>query len=198
MEKLLHHCIVVAYAKVLNLFTIYGNLEFFGFLLPSYCVNKHFNTMDIFLIKYISGFYPFLLFILFIALTNLVYVKCCRVEKVARFIRNGYMRWKFKINRKGSTVNGLATLWTLVFTKFALMSGLILSQETLSGSENSNTTVRIAWLNGNIPYFGKNTSALCNTSCHCFAIFCDNSSNQSFVLSTCASDYGVNPRKNWY
>ena len=131
------------------------NLEFFGFLLPSYCINKHFNTMDIFLIKYISGFYPFLLFILFIALTNLVYVKCCRVEKVAKFIRNGYMRWKFKINRKGSTVNGLATLWTLVFTKFALMSGLILSQETLSGSENSNTTVRVAWLNGNIPYFGK-------------------------------------------
>ena len=131
------------------------NLEFFGFLLPSYCINKHFNTMDILLIKYVSGFYPFLLFILFIALTNLVYVKCCHLEKVARFIRNGCTRLKFKINRKGSTVNGLATLWTLVFTKFAVISGLILSQETLSGSDHSNIMIRVAWLNGNMPYFGK-------------------------------------------
>ena len=131
------------------------NLEFFGFLLPPYCINKHFNTMDIFMIKYISGFYPFLLFILFIALINLVHVKCCGVDKVARCIRNGVTRWKFKINRKGSTVNGLATLWTLVFTKVAVMSGLILSWETLSGSEHSNITVRIAWLNGNMQYFGK-------------------------------------------
>ena len=131
------------------------NLEFFGFLLPSYCINQNFNTMDIFVIKYISGFYPFLLFILFIALINLVYVKYCRVDKVARFIRDGCTRWKFIINRKGSTVNGLATLWTLVFTKVTVMSGLILSRETLSGSEHSNIAVRVAWLNANIPYFGK-------------------------------------------
>ena len=131
------------------------NLEFFGFLLPLYCINTHFNTMDVFLIKYISGLYPFLLFLLFIAFSNLVYVNCCYFNKVAKFIRDGYIRLKFKINRKRSTVNGLATLWTLVFTKFAVISALILTQETLSGSENSNITIKVAWLSGDMPYFGK-------------------------------------------
>ena len=141
--------------KFINFIYNIWNLEFFGFLLPSYCINTHFNTMDIFLIKYISGFYPFLLFLLFIAFSNLVYVNCCCFTKVAKFIRDGYIRLKFKINRKRSTVNGLATLWTLVFTKFAVISALILSQETLRGSENSKVTVKVAWLNGNMPYFGK-------------------------------------------
>ena len=52
------------------------NLDFFGVLLPPYCINKNFHTMDIFFIKYISGFYPFLLLLLLSVLINLVYVKC--------------------------------------------------------------------------------------------------------------------------
>ena len=131
------------------------NLEFFGYLLPPYCISKHFNTMDIFMIEYFSGFYPFLLFVLFIALTNLVYVRLCGMEKVARYIRNQCTWCKFRVNQKGSTVNGLATLWTLVFTKFAVLSGLILSQETLHGSEHSNLKVKVAWLNGNLLYGGR-------------------------------------------
>ena len=128
------------------------NLEFFGALLPPYCINKNFNTMDILLIKYVSGFYPFLLYLLLIALINLVYVKFERLKNIARHIRNGLMRFKIKINQSGSTVNGLATLWTLVFTKLAVISGLILSRETLTGSEYSGITLKVAWLNGNLPY----------------------------------------------
>ena len=131
------------------------NLDFFGYLLPSYCIGKHLNTMDIFVIKYISGFYPFLLYILFIALTTLVYVRLCGIGKVARYITNECIWCKFRMNQRGSIVNGLATLWTLVFTKFAVLSGLILSQETLTGSEYSNLKVKVAWLNGNMLYGGK-------------------------------------------
>ena len=134
------------------------NLEFFGNLIPPYCLSKHFNTMDILLIKYISGFYPFLLFIIFLILINLVYVNVCGLERMAlclRYIRNCCTRIKITITRKGSTVNGLATLWTLVFTKFALISSLILSKENLTGSENSGLIVEVAWLDGNIPLYGK-------------------------------------------
>ena len=134
------------------------NLEFFGILLPPYCLSKNLNTMDILLIKYSSGFYPFLLFLLFIALVNLLYVNFCGLERMAlclRSIRNCCTRIKIRITRKGSTVNGLATLWTLVFTKFALICGLILSREYLTGSKNSGLTVKVAWLDGNIPLYGK-------------------------------------------
>ena len=131
------------------------NLEFVGFLLPPYCLNEHFNTMDILLIKYISGLYPFLLFILFIALTNLVYVRFCGLEKIARYIKNSCTRCKFEIARKRSTVSGLATFFTLAFTKLAVISGLILSRENLTGSENSGLIVKVAWLDGSMPWCGK-------------------------------------------
>ena len=110
------------------------NLEFIGSLLPSYCINNNFNTMDILRIKYITGIYPFLLLFLFIVLNKF----CCRFKLCCRF--------KFK--------HGPAALYTLVFTKFAILSGLILSWKTLSGSKNSNLKVTVAWLDGNLPYAG--------------------------------------------
>lgn len=130
----------------------------FGYLLPSYCLSKHFNTMDIFLIKHVSGVYPFILFVLFVILINSVYVNFCGLEKIAmylRYIRNCFTRFKIMIARRGSTVNGLATIWTLAFTKFAVMSGLILSREILSGSEYSGLTVKVAWLDGSLSLYGK-------------------------------------------
>ena len=133
------------------------NLLFIGFLFPPFCLSQHFNTMDILLIKYNSGFYPFLLFVLFLIFIN-VYVNCCGLERMAlclRYIRNCCIRFKIKITRKGSTINGLTTLWTLVFAKFALISSLILSRENLTGSKNSGLTVKVAWLDGNIPLYGK-------------------------------------------
>ena len=141
--------------KAIDFFYSIWNIEFFGYFLPPYCINKNFNTMDILLIKYISGFYLFVLFMLFIALINLVYVKCYGLEKVARSIRNCCTRCKLKITRKGSTVNGLATLWTLVFTKLVVISGLILSRVNLTGSQNSSLVVEVAWLDGNLPYSGE-------------------------------------------
>ena len=141
--------------KAIDLFYNMWNLEFFGYLLPPYCINKNFNTMDILLIKYISGFYLFLLFVLFIGLTNLVYMNFYGLEKVARYIRNCFTRCKLKITRKGSTVNGLATLWTLVFTKLVVISGLILSRVNLTGSQNSGLVARVVWLDGNLPYSGE-------------------------------------------
>ena len=133
------------------------NLEFFGILLPPYCLSKHFNTMDILLIKYASGFYPFLMFFIFLFLINLVYVNFCGFERMTlclRYIRNCCTRVKIRITRNGSTVNGLATFWTLVFTKFAVLSGLILSREFLTGSKSSGLIVKVAWLDGNIPLYG--------------------------------------------
>ena len=104
------------------------NLEFLGSVLPPYCINTIFNTMDIICIKYITGIYPFVLLAIL-------------------WVLNKNFTWcKFAFDK------GLAALLTLVFTKFTVLSGLILSWETLSGSEHSNLTVTVVWLNGNLPY----------------------------------------------
>ena len=110
------------------------NLEFFGSILPPYCISTNFNTMDIICIKYLTGIYSFILLIIFFGLNKIHYFTCCEFE--------------FK--------KGLAALFTLVFTKFTVLSGSILSWETLAGpgSEHSNLTVTVAWLNGNLPYSG--------------------------------------------
>ncbi|XP_065912578.1 uncharacterized protein [Dysidea avara] len=132
------------------------NLDFFGRLLHPYCINNKFNTMDILLFKYISGFYPFILFLIFAVLTNLVYINFCGWERITiclRQIRNYCTRFKIIVTRKGSTVSGLATCWTLVITKLALISGLILSREVLRGSSVSNLTVKVAWLDGSMPLY---------------------------------------------
>ena len=131
------------------------NLEFFGFFLPPYCLSKQFNTMDVLLIKYISGIYPFLLLLIYIVF---LYFNFCGLERLAlcfSYIRNCYTRIKIIITRRGSTINGLATLWTLVFTKFALISALILSRENLTGSENSGLNIKVAWLDGSMPLYGE-------------------------------------------
>jgi len=132
------------------------NLDFFGRLLDPYCISNHFNTMDILLIKYISAFYPFILFLIFAFLTNLVYINFCGWERITiclRQIRNYCTRFKIIITRKGSTISGLATCWTLAITKLALISSLILSREVLKGSAYSNLTVEVAWLDGNMPLY---------------------------------------------
>ena len=118
--------------RIINFIYNIWNLEFIGSLLPFYCISTNFDTMDIIRIKYFSGIYPFLLFLICIGLNKV----CC------------FTRCKCKFN------NGLAALYTLVFTKFAVLSGLILSWKTLSGSKHSKLKFTVVWLDGNLPYNG--------------------------------------------
>ena len=130
------------------------NLEFFGNFLPPYCVSPNFKTMDILLIKYISGGYAFLLFLLFIFLSKIVYCQVCGLGRIARRPGIYCTRCKFSITRQGSIVRGLATVWTLVIAKLTLISGLMLSREDLKGSKASQLGVPVAWLQGNMDWGG--------------------------------------------
>ncbi|XP_065912580.1 uncharacterized protein [Dysidea avara] len=127
------------------------NLEFFGIFLPPYCISCNFNTMDILAIKYISGYYALLLFMLFTTVFSVVRVNLCGLEKIVRVC---CLRLKFFITRQGSIVRGLATVWTLVIAKLTLISGLMLSREDLKGSKASQLALPVAWLQGNMDWGG--------------------------------------------
>ena len=154
--------LIVLYFQIFNLFNIYSdedvnppkhsdkiynyfikfvyniwNLDFIGSVLPSYCLKTNYNTMDILRIKYITGIIPFLLYIIIFVLHKCIH-KCSKCKREC---------CKFEFS------NGLAALCTLVFTKFAVLSGLILSCRNLSGP-GSKVKVTVAWLNGNLAYGG--------------------------------------------
>ena len=133
--------------KGIHFFYNIWNLEYLGIFLPSYCINHNFNTMDVLLVKYSSAFYAIILFSLF-------ELKFCGLEKKARFLRERCTRLKLRVTRGGSTIRGLATVWTLIIAKLAFISGLILSQEILNGSEASKLALPVAWLQGNLKWGG--------------------------------------------
>ena len=127
---------------IINFLYSIWNLEFIGSLLPVYCIDTNLNTMDVLLIKYVSLVYCFILFLLFAVLSKYCKFNYCKFN----YCKFNFCNFEF--------TNGLAALYTLVFTKFTILSLLILSPKTLSGSQHSKLKLRIAWLNGNLPYGG--------------------------------------------
>ena len=116
------------------------NLQFFGSLLSPYCLANHLNTMDILLINYASGLFPFLLFFIVYLLNNLSFPcwsESERFRQVRHCFRRFLYRLKWRVAVEKSILSGLATVWTLSFTKLALISFLILSRTSL----NDNTHV---------------------------------------------------------
>ena len=75
---------------------------------------------------------------------------CCshseRFRKVRQYFRSFWYRLKWRVAVKKSILSGLATVWTLAFTKLALISFLILSRTSL----DSNTD--IATYQGTLPF----------------------------------------------
>lgn len=113
------------------------NLQFFGSLLSPYCLANHLTTMDILLINYASGLYPFLLFFIVYLLNNLSFAcwsESDRLSRLRHYFRRCWYHLKWHVAVKKSIVSGLATVWTLTFTKLALISFLIMSRTSLNGT----------------------------------------------------------------
>ena len=117
------------------------NLQFFGSLLQPYCLANHLDTMDVLLISYLSGLYPFLLFFIIFLLGKVSFDRCLESERLAKFHNFFYKLWyqlKWRVAVKKSIISGMATVWTLTFTRLALVSCLIISKSTL---KQKNTIV---------------------------------------------------------
>ena len=125
------------------------NLQFFGSLLPPYCLVKNLNTMDVLLINYALGLYPFILFFAVYLLNNLSFPcwpQSERFQQVRQCFRRFWYRLKWRVAVKKSILSGLATVWTLAFTKLALISFLILSRTSL------NADTQVATYQGTLPF----------------------------------------------
>lgn len=127
------------------------NLQFFGSLLSPYCLANHLNTMDVLLINYALGLFPFLLFFIVYLLKNLSFgcwPESERFRKLRHCLRRCWYQFKWRVAVKKSIISGLATVWTLTFTKLALISFLILSRTSL------NADTRVVTYQGTLMFLG--------------------------------------------
>ena len=126
------------------------NLQFFGSLLSPYCLASRLNTMDILLINYASALFPFLLFFIVYLLNNLSFdcwSQSERLSKLRHRFRRCWYHLKWRVAVKKSILSGLATIWTLTYTRLALISFLILSRTSL------NKHHPVATYQGTLPFF---------------------------------------------
>ena len=124
------------------------NLEYFGIWIPPYCLLQTRNALDILMMSYASGLYPFILILI------LFILHFCKRLSVCHSCTYYCIRLKWKLSLKASIINGLVTFWTLAYTKLALVSCLILSMQYLNGQDGSHQPRKIVVsLQGTIGYF---------------------------------------------
>ena len=141
---------IYAINKIINFLYNIWNLEYIGIWLSPYCLAKNLNTMQVLMISYISGFYPFLLIFIYVLFGILKRFTCCNP-----FV-NFCIRLRWRTSLRASIINGLSTFWTLAYTKLALVSCLTLTIGYLQGRKDLHFPVEhVVSLQGSIGYFHK-------------------------------------------
>ena len=131
---------------------LYGmwNLDFFGVLLPPYCLtpHAHLTLLQTLLLHYTVGLFPLTVAITLIVLERSAekWICCHRVDQCLRRMR----RWKAKYSDGMSYDRALPAFVILGFTRFIVSSSYILVSHTLTGEGGERKVV--VWWQGSVPY----------------------------------------------
>ena len=131
---------------------LYGmwNLDFFGVLLPPYCLtpHAHLTLLQTILLHYSIGLFPLTVAITLIVLERSAekWICCHRVDQCLRRMR----RWKAKYSDGMSYDRALPAFVILGFTRFLVSSSYILVSHTLTGEDGERKVA--VWWQGSVPY----------------------------------------------
>ena len=131
---------------------LYGmwNLDFFGVLLPPYCLtpHAHLTLLQTILLHYSIGLFPLTVAITFTVLERSAekWICCHRVDQCLRRMR----RWKAKCSDGMSYDRALPAFVILGFTRFLVSSSYILVNQTITGEDGERKVV--VWWQGSMPY----------------------------------------------
>ena len=131
---------------------LYGmwNLDFFGVLLPPYCLtpHAHLTLLQTLLLHYSIGLFPLTVAITLIVLERSAekWICCHRVDQCLRRMR----RWKAKYSDSMSYDRALPAFVILGFTRFLVSSSYILVSQTITGEDGEGKLV--VWWQGSVPY----------------------------------------------
>ena len=131
---------------------LYGmwNLDFFGVLLPPYCLtpHAHLTLLQTLLLHYCIGLFPLTVAITLTVLERSAekWICCHRVDQCLRRMR----RWKAKYSDGMSYDRALPAFVILGFTRFLVSSTYILVNQTITGEDGERKVV--VWWQGSVPY----------------------------------------------
>ena len=142
---------------------LYGiwNLQFFDFVLPSFCVFKHNNSMVSILAEYSPAFYLLLLCLIIFFVLPWIFHVCARsrvsvIRNCTLKIERIFIRVRHRWSVANSVVHGLTTFLVLSYARITLTTFKLLSPVTLygSGGQDSSYSKRVVWYDGTMSYFG--------------------------------------------
>ena len=139
-----------AFVKIYRFLYGMWNLDFFGVLLPPYCLtpHAHLNLLQTLFLHFSIGLFPLTVAITLVVLERSAekWICCHRVDQCLRRMR----RWKAKYSDGMSYDRALPAFVILGFTRFLVSSIYILVNQTITGDDGEKKVV--VWWQGSVPY----------------------------------------------
>ena len=140
----------IAFVKIYRFLYGMWNLDFFGVLLPPYCLipQAHLTLLQTLMLHYSIGLFPLAVAITLTVLERSAekWICCHRVDQCLRRMR----RWKAKYSDGMSYDRALPAFVILGFTRFLVSSAYILVNQTITGEDGEEKMV--VWWQGSVPY----------------------------------------------
>ena len=134
----------IAFVKIYRFLYGMWSLDFFGVLLPPYCLvpQAHLTLLQILLLHYSIGLFPLTVAITLTVLERSAekWICCHRLDQCLRRMR----RWKAKYSDGMSYDRALPAFVILGFTRFLVTSTYILVNQTITG-EDGEVKVVVLW-----------------------------------------------------
>ena len=139
-----------AFVKIYRFLYGMWNLDFFGVLLPPYCLtpHAHLTLLQTLFLHFSIGLFPLTVAITLVVLERSAekWICCHRVDQCLRRMR----RWKAKYSDGMSYDRALPAFVILGFTRFLVSSFYILVNQTITGEDGERKVV--VWWQGSVPY----------------------------------------------
>ena len=139
-----------AFVKIYRFLYGMWNLDFFGVLLPPYCLTPyaHLTLLQTLFLHFSIGLFPLTVAITLVVLERSAekWICCHRVDQCLRRMR----RWKAKYSDDMSYDRALPAFVILGFTRFLVSSFYILVNQTITGEDGERKVV--VWWQGSVPY----------------------------------------------
>ena len=132
------------------------NLNFFQPIMPKFCLSPHLSTLQMLTLGYVTAIYPLLLILIFSIFVWLyeggVKPIVCLCRPVHECFAKLKMKWNLKFKR--SIIDAFATFLLLSYTKFTLVSLILLTGTPLY--ENTGKSIAmVVYYDGTIDYMSK-------------------------------------------
>ena len=129
------------------------NLDFFRPILPKFCLSPHISTVQLMTLAYVTALYPLLLVIFFTLMLWLYDHNCRPVVSLCRPVHRCFYHLRRRWNLQRSLLHVFGTFLLLSYTKFTLVSLVIVTQSSLFTNTGEAVGPGVMYFNGEITVF---------------------------------------------